>query len=77
MRINGSYEPVHSVLVQYHQYTIYKNTKKFNMWAYENEFLKYYGNRLYLLRELYVDGFFSIMSSLLNFQINLLNWKQY
>ena len=39
MRIDRSYEPVHSVSVQYHQYTIYKNTKKFNMWAYKNEFI--------------------------------------
>ena len=76
MRINRSYEPVHSVLVQYHQYKIYKNTKRFNMWAYENEFLKYYGNLLCFLREWYVNGFYSIMFFLLNFQINLLNWKQ-
>ena len=30
-------------MYQYSIINLYKNTKKFNIWAYENELLKYYG----------------------------------
>ena len=39
-----------SLLVQYHQNYI-GTQKMVNMWTYENEFLKYHGNFLGLLRE--------------------------